>query len=162
MSSTERFDMILTRQFDVPKERVWRAWSDADEVMRWWGPEGFTSPMCRMDFREGGTTLVSMRSDQGMEIYNTWTYTSIEPMDRIEFINGFADQHGNRVVPADIGLPPAIPDEVPHVLTFRSIDDAGTELTVHEYGYPYQQTAEMSRMGMDQCLDKMASSFTAT
>ena len=33
MSSTERFDMILTRQFDVPKERVWRAWSDADEVM---------------------------------------------------------------------------------------------------------------------------------
>ena len=96
--------MVLTRRFAAPKASVWRAWTDADEVMRWWGPDGFTSPMCRMDFREGGTTLVSMRSEQGFEIYNTWTYRSIEPMDRIEFINGFADEHGNRVVPAEIGL----------------------------------------------------------
>jgi uncharacterized protein YndB with AHSA1/START domain len=113
-----------------------------------------------MDFREGGTTLVSMRSEQGVEIYNTWTYSLIEPMDRIEFVNGFADENGNRVVPTEIGLPPAIPDEVPHVITFRSIDDAVTELTVHEYGYPFEQIAEMSRMGMDQCLDKMASALT--
>ena len=64
-------------------ERVWRAWSDADQVMRWWGPQGFTSPMCRMDFREGGTTVVCMRSAENWELYNTWTYRSIEPMDRI-------------------------------------------------------------------------------
>ena len=70
-SGSDGFDMILTRTFDAPKARVWRAWSDAEEVMRWWGPEGFTSPMCRMDFREGGTTLVSMRSEQGWDLYNT-------------------------------------------------------------------------------------------
>ncbi len=159
-SGSERFDMILTRRFAAPKARMWRAWTDADEVMRWWGPDGFTSPMCRMDFREGGTTLVSMRSEQGFEIYNTWTYRSIAPMDRIEFINGFADEHGNRVVPAEIGLPSPIPEEVPHVITFRSIDAALTELTVHEYGYPDEQIVEVSRMGMEQCLNKMASSLT--
>ena len=82
----ETHDLVVTRTFDAPQERVWRAWSDADQVMRWWGPQGFTSPMCRMDFREGGTTLVSMRSDQGWELVNSWAYRSIEPIERIEFV----------------------------------------------------------------------------
>jgi uncharacterized protein YndB with AHSA1/START domain len=155
----ETYDVVVTRTFDAPKERVWRAWSDPDQVMTWWGPHGFTSPMCRMDFREGGTTLVCMRSEQGVELYNTWTYRSIEPMARIEFVQGFADEGGNRVAPADLGLPPMIPDEVPHVVTLRAIDDTTTELTVHEFGYPNEQIVGVSRAGMEQCLDKMATSL---
>ena len=133
-SEHETHDVVVTRTFVAPRERVWRAWSDADEVMRWWGPQGFTSPTCRMDFREGGTTLVCMRSDQGWELYNTWTYRSIEPMERLEFVQGFADKEGNKVSPAQLGLPPAIPEEVRHEVTITAIDDATTELTVHEFG----------------------------
>jgi uncharacterized protein YndB with AHSA1/START domain len=140
---------------------VWRAWSDPDKVMTWWGPQGFTSPMCRMDFREGGTTLVCMRSEQGVELYNSWTYRSIDPMDRIEFVNGFADADGNPVGPAELGLPPQIPAQVPHVVTFKAIDDDTTQLTVHEYGYPDAQIVEVSKAGMEQCLDKMAASLRA-
>jgi uncharacterized protein YndB with AHSA1/START domain len=99
-------DLVVTRTFDAPRERVWRAWSDPDEVMKWWGPQGFTSPRCRMDFREGGTTLVCMRSDQGWEFYNTWTYRSIKPMDRIEFVQGFADAQGNKVARPSSDYPP--------------------------------------------------------
>jgi uncharacterized protein YndB with AHSA1/START domain len=150
-------DMIATRRFDAPLERVWQAWSDPDDVKRWWGPEGFTAPLCRMDFREGGTTLVSMRSGEGWELFNTWTYRSIRPMERIEFVNRFADADGNQVSPADLGLPPTIPDEVPHEVSFSRVDDATTEVTVHEFGYPDAQSAEMSKAGMEQCLDKMAS-----
>jgi hypothetical protein len=51
-----------------------------------------------------------------------------------------------------------IPDEVPHVVTIRAIDDTTTELTVHEFGYPNEQIVEVSRAGMEQCLDKMATS----
>jgi uncharacterized protein YndB with AHSA1/START domain len=159
-SGSETLDMAVTRSFDAPKERIWRAWSDPDEVMRWWGPQGFTSPECRMDFREGGSTLVCMRSDQGWELYNTWTYRSIEPMDRIEFVQGFADAEGNKVAPVELGLPPSIPDEVRHVVTLSAIDDGTTELTVHEYGYQDAQTVEISRAGMEQCLDKMATSVS--
>jgi uncharacterized protein YndB with AHSA1/START domain len=100
--------------------------------MRWWGPQGFTSPMCRMDFREGGTTLVCMRSGEGWELYNTWTYGSIEPRDRIEFVQGFADEDGNRVSPAQLGLPPGIPEEVRNVVSLSAIDEITTELTVRE------------------------------
>jgi uncharacterized protein YndB with AHSA1/START domain len=158
-SENETHDVVVTRTFDAPRERVWRAWSDPDQVMTWWGPEGFTSPTCRMDFREGGTTLVSMRSDEGWELYNTWTYRSIEPMDRIEFLLGFADGDGNAVSPAELGLPPGIPDVVRHVVSFSEIDGTTTELTVREYGYPDAATVEISRAGMEQVLDKMATSL---
>ena len=162
MGENGTHDVVVTRGFDVPRERIWRAWSDPDEVMRWWGPQGFTSPMCRMDFREGGTTLVCMRSDQGWELYNTWTYRSIEPMERIEFVQGFADASGEPVAPAELGLPPGIPDQVRHVVTLSVIDEATAELTVREYGYPNAETVEISKAGMEQCLDKMAASVATS
>jgi uncharacterized protein YndB with AHSA1/START domain len=153
------YDVVVTRTFDASQERVWQQWSDPDHVTRWWGPRGFTSPMCRMDFREGGTTLVCMRSAEGLELYNTWTYRSIEPIDRIEFVNRFSDPDGNQLAPADLGLPAAIPDEVPHVVTLRALDASRTELTVHEFGYPLPEIAEVSKAGMEECIDKMAASL---
>jgi uncharacterized protein YndB with AHSA1/START domain len=140
-------EVVVTRRLEASRERVWRAWSDPEEVRRWWGPQGFSSPICRMDFREGGTTLVSMRSEQGFEIHNTWTYDSIQPTSRIEFVQRFADADGNAMAPADLGMPPGIPDEVPHVVTLRPIAESATELTVHEFGYADEQTAALSRPG---------------
>jgi uncharacterized protein YndB with AHSA1/START domain len=113
----ETLYMVVSRTFNAPQERVWRAWSDPDEVMKWWGPQGFSPLTCRMDFREGGRTLVGMRSDQGWELYNTWTYRSIKPLERIEFVQGFADAEGNHKAPAELGLPSGIPNEVRHVVT---------------------------------------------
>jgi uncharacterized protein YndB with AHSA1/START domain len=155
-SDNSTHDMIVTPDSMLPVERVWQAWSDPEQVMRWWGPQGFSSPLCRMDFREGGTTLVSMRSDPGWEIFNTWTYRSIRPMEKIEFVQRFAESDGNQVSPAGLGLPPTIPDEVPHEVSFSRIDDATTEMTVREFGYPDAQTAGMSKAGMEQVLDKLA------
>ena len=160
MSSKDgTYDVVVSRTFDAPRDRVWQAWSDPDLVRTWWGPRGFTAPTCRMDFREGGTTLVSMRSAEGYELFNTWTYGAIEPMERIEFVNGFADADGNKVAPSDLGLPPAIPADVPHVVTLRAIDDGTTELTVREFGYPNAQIAEVSKAGMEECIDKMVESL---
>jgi uncharacterized protein YndB with AHSA1/START domain len=160
-SAHETHEVVVTRRMEAPPDRVWRAWSDPDEVRAWWGPQGFSSPMCRMDFREGGTTLVSMRSDQGWEVYNTWSYRSIEPTSRIEFINRFSDAEGNPMTPADLGMPPGIPDEVRHVVTLKALGATATELSVQEFGYPDEKTAALSKAGMEQCLDKMAATFEA-
>ncbi len=152
-------NMVLIRVFDVPVEQIWKAWSDPGLVMRWWGPKGFTAPVARMDFREGGTSLVCMRAPQefgGQDLYNSWTYQKIVPLQRIEFVNHFTDQDGNPINPTEVGLPAEIPFEVPHVITFKALSDEKTEVTVTEYGYPAEQIVEISRAGMDQCLDKMA------
>jgi uncharacterized protein YndB with AHSA1/START domain len=157
--TTERRDLVVTRTFDAPVELVWNAWTDPQHVMRWWGPNGFTSPTCKMDFREGGTSLVHMRSPEGQDFYNTWTYGKIVPMQQIEFILNFADKDGKRVDPVTMGLPPDIPQDVRHVVIFKANGDSNTEMTVTEYGYTSDQIFDLSKAGLNQCLDKMDASF---
>ena len=57
--------MVVTRVFDAPRELVWKAWTDPKYIMQWWGPKGFTSPVCKMDFRVGGKLLCCMRRRTG-------------------------------------------------------------------------------------------------
>jgi uncharacterized protein YndB with AHSA1/START domain len=157
--STTRHDLVITRVIDAPAQRVWKAWTDPEQVMRWWGPTGFTAPVAAMEVREGGTSLVAMRSPEGQDFYNTWTYRKVVPGQRLEFVQRFADEAGNQLDPADLGLPAEIPREVPHVVTFRAAGDTTTELTVTEYGYPSEQLVDLSRAGMEQVLDKLAESL---
>ncbi|MBX3062497.1 MAG: SRPBCC domain-containing protein [Anaerolineae bacterium] len=154
--------MVVSRQFDAPVEQVWAAWSDPNLIKGWWGPTGFTCPLARIDFREGGTSLVCMRAPAeygGMELYNTWTYTKIVPNQRIAFLQHFADKDGNRSDPAAHGLPADIPAEVPHLITFEVVIGGKTQLTITEYGYHSEQIVAMSKAGMEQCLDKMQASL---
>ena len=37
-------NLVIEREFDAPRELVWRMWTDPDELTKWWGPEGFTTP----------------------------------------------------------------------------------------------------------------------
>src|SRR5215207_365378 len=104
-SSISTRDLMFTRVFDAPVEQVRTAWTNSDEVKRWWGPKGFTSPVAKMDVREGGTSLVCMRSPDGQDPYNTWTYREIAPMERLEFVLDWADEAGNRIDPVTLGLP---------------------------------------------------------
>ncbi len=136
-------DLVVTRVFDVPVEQVWMAWIDPKQVMRWWGPKGFTSPLAKIDFREGGTSL----------------YRKIVPMQLIEFIQNFADKNGRKADSVAHGLPPDFPQDVRSTVTFKALGDSKTEMTVMEYGYTSDQILEMSKAGLEQCLDKMAAIF---
>ena len=153
--SAETFDVVVTRRFDAPVERLWNAWTRDDDVKRWWGPTGFTSPVARMDVRIGGRSIVSMRSPDGHDLFTTWTYQAIEPLERLEFVLNFSDADGNTLDPAAIGMPPGIPRGVPHVVSFKSLGDQ-TEMTVHESGYTSELAVENSRLGLEQSLDKLA------
>lgn len=152
-------DIVVTRVFDAPVEQVWRAWTDPEQVMHWWGPEGFTCPVARIDFREGGKSLVCMRSPEGQDFYNTWEYRKIVQMELIEFIQNFADKDGKKADPVAHGLPQDFPQDVRSTVTFKARGNNKTEMTVTEYGYTSDQHLELSRAGLDECLDKMAESL---
>jgi uncharacterized protein YndB with AHSA1/START domain len=80
--------VVVSRELDVPPEEAWRAWSDPDQVRRWWGPTGFTCARADLDFRVGGTSLVTMRAPAeygGIQLHNRWTYTAIVEPSQIEF-----------------------------------------------------------------------------
>src|SRR6185436_20312685 len=63
----EKRDLVITRMFDAPVELVWKAWTEPEYVMRWWGPKNFTSPSCRIDFREGGKFVFHMRAPKDFQ-----------------------------------------------------------------------------------------------
>ena len=166
-SPSKTRDLIVTRVFDAPIELVWKAWTDPEYVIRWWGPDHFTSPSAKMDFREGGTSLVCMRAPKevgGQDMYSTWVYQKIVPLERIEFIQNLADEDGNLVDPLTLGLPPEFPLDVRTVVTFKDLGNKRTEMTVTEYGLPTAHT-ELGRnaeLGLNQSIDKMAAIFANT
>ena len=49
--------LVTTRIFDAPRELVYRAWTDAKQLAKWFPPEGFSSPRCEVDPRPGGVRL---------------------------------------------------------------------------------------------------------
>ena len=160
--NNETFEVVVTRELEAPVEEVWKVWSDPAYVTRWWGPSGFTSPSAEMDFRVGGASLVCMRAPAqygGQDMYNTWTYTRIEPHDRIDFISNFADEDGTHLDPAGLGVPKGVPHDVLHEITFKGAGGGGTEITVTEYGYTTEEARNLSKAGMEQCVDKMAAIF---
>lgn len=160
-SAAGTHDLVVTRTFDAPIERVWQAWTDGAQVRRWWGPSGFTAPVAEMDVRVGGRSLVAMRAPEAMggrDMYNTWTYTEVTPPTRLAFVLRFSDPSGAAVDPATMGLPPGVPPAVPHVVTFAAVAPRRTEMTVTERGYTTEQARDISKLGLDQVLDKMAAS----
>jgi uncharacterized protein YndB with AHSA1/START domain len=115
-----------------------------------------------MDFREGGISLVCIRAPQeygGQDIYSIWTYRKIVPHERIEYTFNFADGDGHKLTPAQMGAPAGVPEDGHQVLTFKDLGDNRTEMTMIEHGYTTDQAHDISKAGMEQCLDKMAAAF---
>lgn len=163
MNRVRKRDLVVTRTFDAPVELVWKAWVDPELVMRWWAPDGFTSPSARIDFREGGTSLVAMRAPQefgGRDTYSTWAYTKIVPLQRIEFIHNLADQDGRPIDPAQAGLPPDFPKDMRMVVTFKAAGGK-TEMSVTQYDWTEGPMLGNAETGLNQSLDKMVAIFAS-
>ena len=77
-------------------------------------------------------------------------------MKRIEYIHNLADKDGNKIDPTSIGLPADFPQDLRNTVTFKAVGDNKAEITVTEYDWPVGQMMELSKQGMEQCLDKMA------
>src|SRR6266550_3949682 len=100
MAETTTKQVVITRIFDVPAQKVWAAWTDPDQLMKWWGPKHFTSPKAKMDVREGGTYIWGMQTPDGHKTYTTGTFKEVVPGKRLVYTDSFSDEHGNRVDPS--------------------------------------------------------------
>ena len=158
----EKEDLVVTRIIDAPIELVWKAWTDPDHVMKWWGPKYYTSPSCKIDLREGGKYVFCMRAPQeqgGQDSYTAGIFKKILPMELLEFTQGMSDQDGNPIDPAQAGMPPDFPRAIRTVVTFRRFRDDMTELTVTEYAWPVSQMMVYSIAGLHQTIDKLIESL---
>jgi uncharacterized protein YndB with AHSA1/START domain len=81
-------EIVVTRVFDAPRERVWRAWTEPAELARWWGKRGWTTPpeSVTMDVRPGGEfSLRSVSDEDGSEMRLDTTYREIVEPERLAF-----------------------------------------------------------------------------
>jgi uncharacterized protein YndB with AHSA1/START domain len=154
VSEVER--MTVTRIFDAPRELVWKAWTDPKYVIEWWGPKGFTSPVCKIDFRVGGKFLCGMKSPDGQEFWNGGEYHEIVPYEKIVSSMYFSDAEGNKIDPATLGIEHEAIEDAFDVTLFEDLGNGQTKLTFIG-NEPAESAKESGQMeGWIQILDKVA------
>ena len=89
-----RGEFILHRIFAAPRALVWKAWTEAEHLQRWFGPKGFTMPACSLDLRPGGVFLYGMKSPDGHEMWGKWIFREIVPPEKLVVIASFSDAKG--------------------------------------------------------------------
>jgi uncharacterized protein YndB with AHSA1/START domain len=109
--------MVTTRTFTAPRELVFKAWTDPRHVGQWWGPHGFTNPVCELDVRPGGAIRIHMRGPDGTLYPMTGVYQEIVEPERLVFTSAALDEEGNPLF------------EVLHTVTFAE-HGGKTTLTV--------------------------------
>ncbi len=151
----EQGELVITRVFDAPRERVFEAWTHCEQVKRWWGPRGFTTPVCEIDLRVGGEYRNCMRSPEGRDYCGRGTYREIVDPERLVMTNYFADEQGNVVPATYYDMSADFPLEMLITVTFEE-DGCRTRLTLRHVGIPPGPDREGARQGWSESFDKLA------
>lgn len=77
--------IVVTRQFDAPRELVFAAWCDPEHISEWWGPYGFTTTTSAFDFRPGGEWRFVMHGPDGTNYANHVVYEEIVRTERVVY-----------------------------------------------------------------------------
>jgi uncharacterized protein YndB with AHSA1/START domain len=121
----------ITRAFDAPLDRVWKAWSAAEEIQRWWGPKGCTVKVALMEFRQGGFFHYEMRFPNGPAIWGRFLYRDIARLERIAWLNSFSNEGcGITRAPFDESIPLEILNEA-------SFTESAGKTTVRLHARPH-------------------------
>ena len=85
---------VISREFDAPRDLVWKSWTEAERLKQWWGPKGFIVHTCKVDLRPGGMFHYGMTAPDGSDMWGRFLYREIEAPRRLIFIVSFSDPAG--------------------------------------------------------------------
>ena len=94
-TASSGLEFVITRVFDAPRDLVWKAWTERERLMRWFGPKGFTMPVATLEFRPGGVFHYCLRSPDGHDMWGKFVYRDIMAPECIVLVNSFSDKQGN-------------------------------------------------------------------
>jgi uncharacterized protein YndB with AHSA1/START domain len=80
-------DLMFERVIDVPKERVWAAWTIPDQLKKWFTPAPWKTVDCEIDLRPGGIFRTVMRSPEGQDFPNPGCYLEIVNNEKLVWTN---------------------------------------------------------------------------
>jgi uncharacterized protein YndB with AHSA1/START domain len=83
MSADHTKTLRFNRHFQAAREKIFRAWTDPKQLMKWWGPKGFTTPIAEVDLRENGRYRIAMQPQEGPVRYLSGVYIEVKPPKRL-------------------------------------------------------------------------------
>ncbi len=132
----------LHRVFRAPPERVYRAFLDADAMLKWLPPHGFTGKVHQLDARVGGSYKMSFTnfSTGGSHSFGG-EYLELIPDQRIRHTDSFDD--------------PNLPGEMQTTISLRQVS-CGTEVDIVQEGIPAMIPPEACYLGWQESLTLLA------
>ena len=144
---------MLTRVFAAEREDVFRAWTDASILKVWWGPKGFTNPVCEVDAQVGGRLRIVMRGPDGTEYPMRGIFREVIASERLVFSNVPVDAEDRAML---LGVT---------TVTFESVSE-GTKVTVKMVAIGVHPMAvrmiEGMEMGWSMTLDRLGDLIAST
>jgi uncharacterized protein YndB with AHSA1/START domain len=137
-------EITLKRVFDAPRELVWNAWTEPDQLAEWWGPPGWTNPreMITMDVRPGGAFRVtSVSHEDGTEMTTQGSYREVVEPERLVLEEPAEDAWHEAAV---------------SVVTFTDLGDGRTELVLHATIHTTDEMRAHAEAGMAASLDRLS------
>ena len=145
-----KHEITVTRVFDAPRELVWKAWTEPEQFVRWWGKRGWNTPLSSvtMDVRPGGAFRWSSVSDEdGAEMSSDGVYREVVEPERLVFGPGPRDgDDGNGVA----------------TVTFTDLGDGRTEMTFHTIVQMSDDLRARAEAGLASGFDRLAEHLAPT
>ena len=136
-------ELVITRVLDAPPRLVFKAWTEPERLVRWWGPQGFTMPSCTLDARPGGAFRFCMRSAEGTDHWLRGVYREIVEPERLVCTWAWEDAEGK---PGH---------ETLLTVTFAE-HGAKTKLTLHQAVFETVTARNGHQEGWTSALDRLA------
>ncbi|MFD2872472.1 SRPBCC family protein [Mucilaginibacter ximonensis] len=78
-------ELLITKLLDAPVELVWEAWSNPEHICNWWGPDGFTCTISKMELRPEGEWHLVLHGPDGIDYKNRSIFKEIIPQQKISY-----------------------------------------------------------------------------
>jgi len=156
VSHDPNLDLVLERVVDVAPELVWKAWTEPEHLKQWFCPRPWTTPVCEVDLRPGGTFRTVLRGPNGEEYEHSGCYLEVVPNRRLVWTSallpGWRPAGASGEVPhfnAIIAIEPH-PRGTRYTATAMHADERGRrsheEMGFHEgWGKALDQLVELAR-----------------
>ena len=146
---------VITRTFDAPRDRVWKAWTERDQLMQWFGPKGMKMTTAKLDFRAGGSFHYCLQNDGSPAMWGKFAYRVIEAPHRIVLVNSFSDEKGG------VTRHPFAPNWPLEMLSTTTLSEEGGKTKVAIEWAPLNPTDEERKM-FNSSHDSMKQGWSGT
>jgi protoporphyrinogen oxidase/uncharacterized protein YndB with AHSA1/START domain len=149
-------EFVITRTFNVSRERMWNAWTQPEQISQWFGPKGSKGRIVKFDLRPGGMQHYSLSNPQGPEMWGKAIYEEVTKPEKLVWVQSFSDPEGGITRHP---LAPNWPREMHTVMTLAEKPGNQTEVTIR--WTPVNPTPEEQQL-FDSAMEGMRGGWTGS